>query len=144
MATTESTQRMAALALQSLFGIAVDQLKPVAVDEALLRIRAAIDARVDNMARADRKAGWSATEVGNDKNDYPGDVLAKRCDSHLFVLAQQLPGKMSDAFRDWISPSVTPHVRARITEESTAEEIAQAVADEVYAVAEDIVRRLAG
>lgn len=124
----ERTRQIALGALRML----VPLLEQFAVDE----LRRFLDGRADNMAKNDRDNGWSAENIGDPRNDYVGDVLSKRADNMLFVLAAQLPGRLSDGFRDGLSPVVTPLVRESIDATSTPEEIASLVVERVCEIAE--------
>lgn len=130
--------------LNSLAGLALSQLfnlgKPLAVEEAVQQVEAAVNDRKDNVAKNDREHGWSATNVGDPKNDYPGDALSKRLDNALFVYGMALPGKVTDGIRDALSPSITPGLRAQVDENTTPEEIAELVGNALI----EEVRKLAG
>ena len=103
-------------------------------------IRSLVNGRVDNIVSSQKARKWSPTHQGDPANDWPGDILAKQADDALFVMAQQAPGLFTDKFRDGMSPLVTPGVRAKIDENSTYEEIAQAAADGVNRVFEQVVQ----
>lgn len=128
---------------------ALKQLLPLIESLTLTGLRSFLDGRVDNIAASQRRRGWSPTHVGDIKNDYrnpdgtEADILSKQADDALFVLAQQLPGDVTDrAFRDPVSPIITPAVRQKIDATSTYEEIAQAVTGQVYTVAESVIKVL--
>ena len=118
--------------------------RPLAEDEILKGVRQALDDRKDNVIAGDEKDGWSAVKVGDSKNDFPGDVMGKRVDNMFFLYAKALPGKATDAFRDFLSPRHTSRIRNSIAENENEnvlrKEIADKVADAIYAEAEALVR----
>lgn len=136
--------KLTILALQNLLGVAIDKLEPIAVDAGLAKIRAALDANVEHIAKHQEQKGWGGGKIGDSHNDWQGDAIAKQCDDALFVLAMVLPGDVTDWFRDHVSPLVTPQARAMLTESSTGTEIVQAEIDQLYALVESDIRGATG
>lgn len=143
-ANLAALEQMILTSLESLFGTLLKKEEPILVDAVLARLHDVISGRAEDMAKSDRKHGWSPTLLGDPRNDAVGTIQERRIDNQLFVFAQPLPGVVSDAFRDRFSPSVVPLVMKEITDASTPEEIAGAVCDVIFGLASEAVRTVSG
>lgn len=129
---------IATLALSQLFGVILKEGEPIVEAQVLAQIRKTIDHQVPKVAKNDEDHGWSSTHQGDPRNDYAGDILAKRADNALFVFGKSLPGNVTDFIRDTLSPGITPGVRAQIDENTSAAEIATLVGDALYGKAVEL------
>lgn len=142
-----AAEQLLLTSVESMFGTLLKKEEPVIVNEAIARIKTRIDSRAAPMAKNDRDHGWSPTRIGDERNDYdgPGGIQGKRIDNQWFIFAHKLGGTLADVgFRDRFSPLLTPLVLAKVKDQSTPEEIAQACCGTLSDIVETAIRAATG
>lgn len=146
MQQSTSASKLVALGIGELFDLAKSQVGPAeeAVEaKVLLGVRHKLDHLLPGAVKTSIKNGWSFTAQGDPLNDFNGDIPSKWADDFLYLFGKPLPGKFTDAIRDALSPQITPGIRARMTPQTTHQQLGEMVADALYANAEQAIHAAA-